>query len=204
MTPNLKKHSLNQCLKIATGKYIAVMDADDLSYSNRQKTQFNFMENSPTIDVLGSYASLFDHSGNQWGVSRPSISPTLNDWLRGSSVIHASVMMKKQSLIGVGGYDPKALRIEDYDLWLRMIIKEYTIQTVPIELYSIHWSREDYHRKKNKYRLLDSWYRLKNFWGLGVPYYKYYLVLKPIVLMCIPKYLLHKYHLKKMASTQNV
>ena len=136
-------YSLNQCLSLASGKYLARMDADDVSYPNRLREQFEFLESNPEIDVLGTYATFA-----RWGVLRPVVKPVLNDWLAGSCVIHASVMMIKKRLISAGGYDPKALRIEDYDLWLRMLFKGYEIQTLPLELYDIHWSQGNYRRKK--------------------------------------------------------
>ena len=41
--------SLNKALKIAKGKYIIRMDADDWSYPNRFKLQVDLMENNPDV-----------------------------------------------------------------------------------------------------------------------------------------------------------
>src|SRR5687768_2170096 len=45
--------SLNRALKIATGKYIARLDSDDLSLPGRLMAQYNFMENHPQVIVCG-------------------------------------------------------------------------------------------------------------------------------------------------------
>ena len=48
--------SLNIALSHARGKYIARMDSDDISLSNRLEKQFLFMEEFPEIVVCGTYA----------------------------------------------------------------------------------------------------------------------------------------------------
>ncbi len=47
-------HSLNKGLNTARGKYIARMDDDDISLPNRLLYQYEYMENHPRTDVLGT------------------------------------------------------------------------------------------------------------------------------------------------------
>ena len=192
--------SLNKGIKHSRGQYIARMDADDLSYPNRLEEQVSFLEKNPGVSVLGTYASLFKENGRIWENHNPPIVPTLTDWLWGSKVIHASVMMKKQDLQHVGGYDPKTYRVEDYDLWLRMIIKGHVIRTLPKVLYAIHWDLSDYHRKNMKSLVSETKYKLMRFRDLRVPLYKYPLAFKPIFPIFIPKrlyFLFHSYLFKR-------
>ena len=51
-------YSLNEGISIAKGQYIARMDADDISLSNRFEKQIKYMEENK-IDVCGSYIKLF-------------------------------------------------------------------------------------------------------------------------------------------------
>ena len=44
---------LNQCVQLARGKYIARMDADDISYPERLERQVQYLETHPDIDLLG-------------------------------------------------------------------------------------------------------------------------------------------------------
>src|SRR3989344_927550 len=55
--------SLNKGLKEAQGKYIARMDADDVSLLDRLKEQYNFLEAHPTIALVGSWAESMDEYG---------------------------------------------------------------------------------------------------------------------------------------------
>lgn len=45
----------NAGMKMAKGKYICVMDSDDISVPNRFQKQFRFMENNPDIGICGSF-----------------------------------------------------------------------------------------------------------------------------------------------------
>ena len=45
--------------RLAKGKYIAVMDSDDIALSHRLQTQFDFMERNPEIGICGSWLKSF-------------------------------------------------------------------------------------------------------------------------------------------------
>lgn len=45
--------NLNTGIMMAQGKYIARMDADDISMPERLKTQYTYMERHPDVDILG-------------------------------------------------------------------------------------------------------------------------------------------------------
>ena len=181
---------------MAKGLYVARMDADDISYPNRLGEQIRFLEKNPHVSVLGTYASLFNDDGLIWGKYYQPIKPILNDWLKGPRVIHASVIMRKIIIDDMGGYDANALRIEDFDLWLRMLAKGYVIRTLPMELYGIHWNFNDYSRKTNKSRMLAFKYSMIRFNNLDVPFYKYFVYsLKHILLIFVPNFILWIFHL---------
>lgn len=59
---------LNEGVKFARGKYIARMDADDVSFANRLEKQFNFLEANPQIDLLGCRAVVFKNSNEIIGL----------------------------------------------------------------------------------------------------------------------------------------
>ena len=46
--------SLNKGIQMARGKYIARMDADDISYPHRFETQLKFLENNKDYALVGS------------------------------------------------------------------------------------------------------------------------------------------------------
>lgn len=50
----------NTCLKNASGKYYANIDADDIALPERLETQVRFMEQNPNIGVCGSFVEVFE------------------------------------------------------------------------------------------------------------------------------------------------
>ena len=91
--------SLNIAIKQAQGKYIARMDADDISCKNRFQVQYDYMEQHLEVDVCGSWAykigemSLLDE--------RKIILPTCNDDIRlgflfSSQIIHPCVFVRSE------------------------------------------------------------------------------------------------------------
>jgi glycosyltransferase involved in cell wall biosynthesis len=54
---------LNQAVSLCRGDYIARMDADDISYPDRLKTQVDFLQNNPQIDLVGSRVLIFSDDG---------------------------------------------------------------------------------------------------------------------------------------------
>ncbi|UTY38146.1 glycosyltransferase [Allocoprobacillus halotolerans] len=46
--------SLNKCIEISLGQYIARMDSDDISFKNRLEVEYNFLMEHQEYDVVGS------------------------------------------------------------------------------------------------------------------------------------------------------
>jgi glycosyltransferase involved in cell wall biosynthesis len=57
-------HALNKGMKMAKGKYIARMDADDICFNDRFEKQIKYMEAHTDIDILGGNMKIIDENGN--------------------------------------------------------------------------------------------------------------------------------------------
>ena len=115
-------HSLNRGIDAARGKYIARMDADDISLPRRLERQVHYMEAYPSIGLLGTWIEDLDENGNLIGVWGAPTTPALIKWslLFGNCLAHPSVVMRRSMIQRVGSYNAEALYAEDYDLWSRM------------------------------------------------------------------------------------
>jgi len=126
--------SLNKALKVANGEYIARMDADDISMSNRLKTQMKYLILNPKIDICGTWAILIDEEGKTIGkVHKPSQDKEIkkmNKWIPG--LIHPTWFGKKLMFEKLNGYDPKYDMVEDYDFLIRA--KKFKMANIKREL----------------------------------------------------------------------
>jgi glycosyltransferase involved in cell wall biosynthesis len=113
--------SLNKGCRLAQGKYIARMDADDISLPDRLARQVNYMEAHSEIGVLGTWVEYIDESGKTYGQWRMYTQPGLVGWslIFGTCLAHPTVIMRSDVLESLDYYRLKALHVEDYDLWTR-------------------------------------------------------------------------------------
>lgn len=54
----------NRLVKLASGKYIAWQDADDISLPTRLAKQYQFMENNPQVGICGAWIQFFNEEGD--------------------------------------------------------------------------------------------------------------------------------------------
>ena len=121
--------SLNVGLNIAKGKYIARIDAGDVSMLNRLEKQVIFIEKNKEISVLGTSAFRYDESGQIIDIVHMPTSPSiiLQRIFYASPLVHISVLMNKQTVLKTGGYNDDFHVLADYELWSRLLQKGYKI-----------------------------------------------------------------------------
>lgn len=116
--------SLNRLLALATGTYVARMDADDVSARHRIETQVAFLESNHDIDCVGSAIEIIGRSS---GSSEVVVYPTrasLTHWRMtfGSFVAHPTMMFrKKEERDETDIVYAQDQAMEDYELWLRLL-----------------------------------------------------------------------------------
>jgi glycosyltransferase involved in cell wall biosynthesis len=105
-------------LRIARGKYIARMDADDISIPNRFEEQVLFMEANPTIGICGTWYQNFGTLNNV--VKRPtSVDEIKYALFFGTPFGQPTVMMRKNLLIKHNLEYDNMYATEDYEFFER-------------------------------------------------------------------------------------
>lgn len=115
--------SLQLGLERARGRYIARMDADDVSVPDRLEKQVQFLRDNPEIALVGSWIDCIDADGRCFSQSRLPTEPEdiHRQLLRKNCMSHPTVMFLREAAINVGGYQSRVgLYAQDYDLWLRL------------------------------------------------------------------------------------
>ena len=116
--------SLNRGFEMARGRYIARMDADDVSDSKRFAEQVAHLDASPGCVVVGTGWRNVDDDGRVLGDTLPPVSNTEIQayLLRGSPVCHSVAMIRADVLRAAGlEYRKDVPHAEDYDLWVRLL-----------------------------------------------------------------------------------
>ncbi len=114
--------TLNKGLELAQGKYIARMDADDMSLPERLAKQVDFLESHPDVGVLGTGVQIMDGAGNTFHRLRFATQHGVLRWCLCffNPIVHPTVMMRRHIVARAGGYSAEMEHVEDYDLWRRL------------------------------------------------------------------------------------
>lgn len=114
--------SLNKGLNLATGKYIARMDADDISLPYRFEEQIKYLKENKECDICSGDIIEFDDNGNeQLHVYSHDNSNIMVDLLFDSPIVHPAVMMRSSIKEKIDlYYDIQYEKAEDFELWARI------------------------------------------------------------------------------------
>ena len=132
--------ALNRGINESRGKYIARHDADDWSAPDRFDRQAAYLDAHSDVALLGTGAHLVDEDGKRIATRRVPEDPDVGDLIDHNEFIHGSVMMRRDPLVDLGGYDERFLTAEDYDLWLRLA-DQYSVANIDEPLY--HFRQHD-------------------------------------------------------------
>lgn len=115
--------SLNYGVSVATSLYIARMDSDDIALPARLEKQYEFMQNND-VSLCGTWAEGINSSNGK--IRDMHYPPEKHHdikmyMIRHNPFIHSSVMFTKDIFDSAGGYKSFFKRVEDYELWTRMI-----------------------------------------------------------------------------------
>lgn len=130
--------ALNKGLGLARGEYVARMDADDISLSERLQRQEAFLDKNQNIAMVGCWVEVIDENGQKTKTVNFPIVPYLLRWrlLFTNTFAHSAVMFRKDAALGVGGYSEKMRCAQDYDLWSRISI-HWDVANIPAVL--VEW-----------------------------------------------------------------
>lgn len=124
--------SLNRAIGVAKGKYIARMDADDISKPDRLERQLQFLTTN-ALDIVGANIEYIDDKGNiiKSKSQYPSDDTRIKRYLYFRDCIpHPTWLATKNVYVNLSGYRPIDA-CEDYDFLLRASINGYKMGNYP-------------------------------------------------------------------------
>lgn len=169
----------NKGFKIAKGKYVARMDADDIAFSTRLQSQIDFLENHSDYGAVAGLVEYVPHSEYTDGFKRyvnwSNSIITYEDILKKQFIemplINPTAMWRKEVANRIGMYRNGDFP-EDYEMWLRWLSKGIKIAKIPeivLKWYDSEkrltrtnpiYSNESFFKIKTQY--LSNWLKENN------------------------------------------
>ncbi|MFR8206351.1 MAG: glycosyltransferase [Alphaproteobacteria bacterium] len=129
-------------MDLAQGEYLAIMDHDDISLTDRFKMQAAYLDAHPDVGVLGTahreipkdklgYSAVEDNEGIEEAM------------MLGCALLHPTTMMRKSVLEKSGlRYDKEYFPTEDYNLYFLHLLGKTRFGCLPEVLFLYEETRE--------------------------------------------------------------
>lgn len=166
--------ALNHGLEHAKGALLARMDADDVCAPERLARQVDFLAAHPRVGAVGSWVERIDSAGHPLDETwETALTHGIIGWLLffESPLAHGAVTMRRALIDRLGGYDPSAPHVEDFELWMRLdAITELANLPEPLLGLRIHGARVGVRHNEDQARtsrhLIQR--RVKDFLGATI------------------------------------
>ena len=158
--------ALNSGLTRCLGEFILRMDSDDICTVDRIERQIAYAEAHPDIDVVASWSEEFFDDG---APCRIKVTPTVHEGivraLRWRNVVHhPTLLIRKKALTAISGYRSGYGFLEDYDLFVRLVLSGARFHAIPKVLVRIRSSTAQRSRRGGfKYWVNDVRFRVECF-----------------------------------------
>ncbi len=130
--------SLNIGLKLAKGKYIARIDADDAALPEWLEKLVSYIREHSKYAAVSPGVIIIDGVDKRKNIRRvpASFHEIIFQIFYNSPMNHVSALMNKNMILEHGGYDESFKITQDYELWSSLIRHNYSITNIPDVLMS--------------------------------------------------------------------
>ena len=115
--------SLNELIARSRGRYLALMNADDISLPEQFSKEVRFLDAHSDCGAVGGFHELINGASERIGIVRHPLSHEEIDelHLKGfCSISNPSAMLRRSVIVELNGYNPEFDAADDLELWLRM------------------------------------------------------------------------------------
>lgn len=142
-------NALNEGMKNCKNELVARMDSDDISYPDRCAKQLALFNSKPEVSICSGIVEEFSERPEMVDAKRvlPEHHQEILDFAKSRNPFnHPCVMYKKAAVEAVGSYQDFYL-LEDYYLWLRMLMAGYQGYNIQEPLLHMRAGSDMYKRR---------------------------------------------------------
>lgn len=155
--------AMNAGLERCSATYIMRADSDDICDPRRLELQLDYFKAHPETDVVAGWSAEFYKDGRpeRWKVSSVHHDAVVRALRWRNVLVHPTVLIRTETLRRVGGYRPHFAMLEDYDLYVRLVLGGARFHVIPKVLLRMRASDEQYRRRGGlRYCLNEIRFRL--------------------------------------------
>ena len=151
--------ALNKGLNKINTRFVARMDADDISKENRLSQQVKFLLDNPEIALLGTNCDYIDSDNKNIGNwnTNSTHNEIINSFSKFNPFAHSSVIFDRKKINKLGGYPEQFKYAQDLALWLKVCSK-YKVANINQSLVKIriHEDQATTDKKIEKIKLVEE------------------------------------------------
>jgi glycosyltransferase involved in cell wall biosynthesis len=126
--------AINNCIRKASGEYIAVLSSDDAWQPTKLEKQVQYLDSYPEIGAVFTKVIFVNETGNLIGPEDyrdfyifEKENRSRYEWLNyffssGNCLCHPSVLIRRKCYDDIGLYDERMATLPDMDMWVRLCI----------------------------------------------------------------------------------
>jgi glycosyltransferase involved in cell wall biosynthesis len=129
-----RSNARNRALGLARGEYIGFLDSDDVFLPEKVALQVRYLDSHPEVGMVYTSAYCIDEEGNRLAHKYEA---TASGWVYEDiafflpvTVTLPTVMLRREVLDRMGGFDEAMERFEDTDMW-RRIARRFKVAALP-------------------------------------------------------------------------
>jgi glycosyltransferase involved in cell wall biosynthesis len=148
--------TLNRCIAESRGRYLAILNSDDLWAPTKLEKQVAVLETQPTVGLVHTDGRFIDAEGNllkgnplgfEW--PRTPSGNIIEALVRYNKIIASSVLVRRECFERLGGFREDLFGSGDWEMWFRIAL-EYDIAFIdePLTFYRVHGANASFQHRR--------------------------------------------------------
>ena len=131
----------NTGIRLSSAPLVTFLDADDVFLPDKLEALREYLSDHPDVGLVVGGKQNIDSSGRTYEEKASTLTRLdFPELLLANDIPLGGVMIRRESLERVGGFDESMHSCEDWDLWLRLVVAGYKLSRVKqvVVAYRIH------------------------------------------------------------------